>query len=194
MQRRIERQIRAQKKLKNAYEKSGLTEDARAASIKLRRLNTKYRDFSKAAGLPEQWERAKVTYADDKSIKAAQELKLRREAEEPIRQAIKNGEYPLTINPEKQARHMMGTAIKGRSMVTVPSEELQEIINAKAGSGQIKFQKGTYIWKNQEIVDAGRKIGYTVNDKGDIIETNSLKIHYSKTGVHAVPFSGRWRK
>lgn len=62
MQRRIERQIRAQKKLKNAYEKSGLTEDARSASIKLRRLNTKYYDFSKAAGLPEQPERMKVLY------------------------------------------------------------------------------------------------------------------------------------
>ena len=62
MQRRIERQIMAQKKLKNAYEKSGLTEDARSASIKLRRLNTKYHDFSKAAGLPEQRERMKVLY------------------------------------------------------------------------------------------------------------------------------------
>ncbi len=71
MQRRIERQVRAQKKLKNAYEKSGLTEDARAASVKLRRLNTKYRDFSKAAGLPEQPERTKVLHTDAKSAAAA---------------------------------------------------------------------------------------------------------------------------
>ena len=62
MQRRIERQIRAQKKLKNAYEKSGLAEEAQAASIKLRRLNTKYKAFSEAAGLPEQRERTKVLY------------------------------------------------------------------------------------------------------------------------------------
>lgn len=60
MQRRIERQIRAQKKLKNAYEKSGLAEEAQAASIKLRRLNAKYKAFSEAAGLPEQRERTKV--------------------------------------------------------------------------------------------------------------------------------------
>lgn len=60
MQRRIERQIRAQKKLKNAYEKSGLTEEAQAANIKLRRLNAKYKAFSEAAGLPEQRERTKV--------------------------------------------------------------------------------------------------------------------------------------
>ena len=62
MQRRIERQIRAQKRLKNAYEKSGLTEEAQSANIKLRRLNTKYKAFSKAAGLPEQRERTKVLH------------------------------------------------------------------------------------------------------------------------------------
>lgn len=194
MQRRVERQIIAQKKLKNAYKAAGLTDDATAANIRLRRLNAKYREFSKAAGLPEQPERLKVLYSDAKSEAAAQALKAKRDAEAPIRQAIKNGEYPLTVNTEKQMRHMAGTAIKGRSVITIPLEELQSIIKAKAGSGQIKFQKGTYVWKNQEIVDVGREIGYTVNDKGDILRAKSLKIHYSKTGVHVVPFSGRWKK
>lgn len=62
MQRRIERQIRAQKKLRNAYKKAGLSEEATAANIKLRRLNAEYSRFSKAAGLPEQPERTKVFY------------------------------------------------------------------------------------------------------------------------------------
>lgn len=62
MQRRIERQIRAQKKLKNAYKAAKLPEQARAANIKLRRLNGKYHDFSDAAGLTEQPERLKVLY------------------------------------------------------------------------------------------------------------------------------------
>ena len=62
MQRRIERQIRAQKKLRNAYKEAGLSEDAAAANIKLRRLNAEYSRFSKAAGLPEQPERTKVFY------------------------------------------------------------------------------------------------------------------------------------
>lgn len=60
MQRRLERQIRAQKRLKNAYKSAGLSEDATAANIKLRRLNDKYREFSREAGLPEQRERTKV--------------------------------------------------------------------------------------------------------------------------------------
>lgn len=62
MQRRIERQIRAQKKLRNAYKEAGISEDATAANIKLRRLNAEYSRFSKAAGLPEQPERTKVFY------------------------------------------------------------------------------------------------------------------------------------
>lgn len=65
MQRRIERTIRKQKRLKNAYDAAGLTEDATSANIKLRRLNAKYKEFSKAAGLPEQPERLKVLYQDD---------------------------------------------------------------------------------------------------------------------------------
>lgn len=62
MQRRIERTIRKQKRLKNAYSVAGLEEDATAANIKLRRLNAKYKAFSAAAGLPEQRERMKVLY------------------------------------------------------------------------------------------------------------------------------------
>lgn len=62
MQRRLERSIRKQKRLKNAYKASGLKDEETAAAAKLRRLNTKYHDFSKAAGLPEQPERMKVLY------------------------------------------------------------------------------------------------------------------------------------
>lgn len=62
MQRRLEREIIKQKKLKKAYKASGQKDKETAATAKLRRLNTKYHDFSKAAGLPEQPERMKVLY------------------------------------------------------------------------------------------------------------------------------------
>lgn len=65
MQRRIERTIRKVKRERDAYKAAGLKEDAQSASIRLRRLNTKYREFSEAAGLPEQQERMKVTYIDE---------------------------------------------------------------------------------------------------------------------------------
>lgn len=62
MQRSIERQIRKQKRLRDAYKAAGLKDDEITANIKLRRLNGKYKEFSKAAGLPEQKERLKVLY------------------------------------------------------------------------------------------------------------------------------------
>lgn len=76
MQRRIERTIRKQKRLKNAYEAAGFTGDATTANIKLRRLNAKYKEFSKAAGLPEQPERMRVYFTDDATLKTANALKM----------------------------------------------------------------------------------------------------------------------
>lgn len=62
MQRRVERTIRNLKREKAAYKAAGLTEKERAVNIRLRRLNAKYKAFSEAAGLPEQWERTKMQY------------------------------------------------------------------------------------------------------------------------------------
>lgn len=61
-QRRVERTIRKLKREKAAYKAAGLHEEEQAASIRLMRLNAKYKAFSKSAGLPEQKERLKVLY------------------------------------------------------------------------------------------------------------------------------------
>jgi len=95
MQRRIEATIRKQKRLKTAYEAAGLTDKATAANIRLRRLNEKYRAFSKAAGLPEQRERMKVSYVDDASTKKAAEL-LEKRAESGILKDINYHGIPVT--------------------------------------------------------------------------------------------------
>lgn len=62
MQRSIERQMRKQRRIRDAYKTAGLKDDETTTNIKLRRLNAKYKEFSKAAGLPEQKERLKVLY------------------------------------------------------------------------------------------------------------------------------------
>lgn len=69
-QRRIEREIRKEKRCQAAYKAAGLDEDAKNSRIRLQVLNRKYREFSKAAGLPEQRERARALYVDDASLKA----------------------------------------------------------------------------------------------------------------------------
>lgn len=61
-QRRLEREIRKTKRRKMAFESAGLKDDATAAGARLRILNKKYKEFSKAAGLPEQRERMRVEY------------------------------------------------------------------------------------------------------------------------------------
>ena len=61
-QRKVERTIRKLKREKTAYNAAGLTDEEQAVNIKLRRLNAKYKAFSKAAGLPLQRERTKVLY------------------------------------------------------------------------------------------------------------------------------------
>lgn len=67
MQRRVEREIRKLKREKAAYKAAGLHEDETAVSIRLRRLNSKYKAFSAAAGLPEQPERMKVLHTKPKA-------------------------------------------------------------------------------------------------------------------------------
>lgn len=77
-QRQIERTVRKLKRRKTAFEAAGLTEEAQAANIRLQRESKKYKAFSKAAGLPEQRERMKMSYVDDASkAEAAKILEMR---------------------------------------------------------------------------------------------------------------------
>lgn len=113
------------------------------------------------------------------------------EKAEQIRTDIRNGVYPLTINAEKQSRHMPGeNYVQGRSVITITLEELQELVNQFAGTGKILLNKNGE-WKKQETVDFKREIGYTINKEGAITKTSKAKLHYSKTGVHVVPYSGK---
>lgn len=61
-QRQIERTVRKLKRERAAFEAAGIENKAQSVSIRIRRLNAKYKAFSKAAGLPEQRERMNVLY------------------------------------------------------------------------------------------------------------------------------------
>ena len=209
MQRRVERQIRAQKRLKNAYKAAGLTDDATAANAKLRRLNAKYQGFSKAAGLPEQPERLKVLYGDKKSEAAARGLKTRRDAKAALKNKeniailntrITSGEISTTIRPQVQARHIEGTEeferyraqrfAKGQtpqSIMTITEQEAQKFVDGYAGTGTVVVQtQKSGALKIVEFTDADRVIGryYKNNAYHD---TKRAGIYYSKKGAHVVP-------
>lgn len=102
---------------------------------------------------------------------------------------IRAGKYNLTINLEKQARHIMGADgyIPGRSYLTIDEDELQEFVKQYAGTGTIQRTRDGR-WKNIEIVSLPVRIGCVVKDNGAVIETRQAKIHYSTTGTHVVPF------
>lgn len=212
MQRRIERTIRKQKRLKTAYEAAGLTGDATTANIKLRRLNAKYNEFSKAAGLPEQRERLKVLYGDEKSEAAAQALKAKRQSEAEqaalqnekniaiLKEKIASGEISTVIRPQVQARHIEGTMEFERykaqrisngktpqSVMTITMQEAQEFVDRCSGTGTVIIQKQKNgALKIVEFANADATIGrYYKNNAYH--KTNRAGIYYSKKGTHVVP-------
>ena len=123
------------------------------------------------------------------------EERIKLESSSPIRKEIQleGTTFPLKVNLEKQARHMAGdkSYIPGRSVITLPMEKIQELVYEKAGSGTIARMNAEQI---QEILDFEIEVGYTVNRKGEAAKTSFVKIHYSKTGVHVVPYSGKKEK
>ena len=125
----------------------------------------------------------------------ANEERIKLESSSPIRKEIQLGgtTFPLRVNPEKQARHMAGdkSYIPGRSVIILPMEKIQDLVYEKAGSGTIARMNAEQI---QEILDFEIEVGYTVNRKGEAAKTSFVKIHYSKTGVHVVPYSGKKEK
>ena len=209
MQRRVERQIIAQKRLKSVYKSAGLTDDATAANIKLRRLNAKYREFSKAAGLPEQPERLKVLYSDAKSEAAARALKVRRDAEAALQNKentailnakITSGEISTQIRPQVQARHIEGTAeferyrlqrlAKGQtpqSILTITAQEAQTLVDGYAGTGTVTIKnRNDGSLEIKEYTDTDQVIGrYYADNK--YWDTKRIIIFYSKKGIHVVP-------
>lgn len=214
MQRSIERQIRKQKRLRNAYKAAGLKDDETAANIKLRRLNAKYKEFSKAAGLPEQSERLKVLYGDTKSTAAAQALKAQRQAEAAqaalqnekniaiLKEKIANGDISTAIRPQVQASHIEGTVEFERykaqrlangqtpqSIMTITMQEAQKFVDSHVGTGTVvvQTQKSGAV-KIIEYTNADRVIGRYYKDNA-YHNTKRGGIYYSKKGTHVVPTS-----
>ena len=212
MQRRIERQIRKQKRLVNAYKAAGLEEDATAANVKLLRLQTKYKEFSKAAGLPEQTERMEISYTDQKSEEAAIKLGAKRleEAERAelqnqeniaiLKSKIESGEISTTIRQQVQARHIEGTAqfeqYKSRriaegktpqSILTVTAQEAQRLVDKCACTGNVtvKVKKDGSV-EIKEYTNADVAVGKYYAENA-YHETKRMIIFYSKKGTHIVP-------
>ncbi|MGP1432618.1 MAG: polymorphic toxin type 50 domain-containing protein [Treponema sp.] len=98
--------------------------------------------------------------------------------------------YGTTVNKHKQNRHIFGskTVKADGSYFKNDLETLQTIIDEKAGKGVISLTKRNLI----EIIQDDRLKGFDIDPKtSEARETCKAKIHYSKTGIHLVPYTSR---
>lgn len=98
--------------------------------------------------------------------------------------------YGTTVNKHKQNRHIFDskTLKKDGSYFKNDMEALQTIIDEKAGKGVISLTKRNLT----EIIQDNRLKGFDIDPKtGEARETCKAKIHYSKTGIHLVPYTSR---
>lgn len=123
-----------------------------------------------------EWKNLKAQYSDALGITT----------EERAKKYISN--VNKTINEGKQDKHIRGSNnyIPGRSYLTISTEEAQNLINKYAGTGNLEFSDNGK-WNKREVITTNNIIGI-VKNKTEEIPTNCFKIHYSKNGVHIVPY------
>ncbi len=110
-----------------------------------------------------------------------------------IKEKALAGEIKLTVNKNKQARHDKSSTLyqEGKSYMTISMDEIQEIVNKYAGTGNTWYT-GSGEWVKKEVIILPKEIGVNVDREiGEENPTCRLTIHYSKTGVHVVPAKNR---
>lgn len=76
--------------------------------------------------------------------------------------------------------------VKGntKSYFIIDKKELEDFVKEKIGTGDVKkLDNGSY----REVLTFNKKIGVVTNLDGKKEEVYQIKVHYSKTGYHAVP-------
>ena len=116
----------------------------------------------------------------DKNNENENSVKERQTEQNPFSKKTKE---ELKIFKGKQDKHIRGTNnfMEGKSEITIPIDELQELVYKKFGKGQVAS-------KDRERIDFGKIIGVFVDkDTKERYETSIGLIHYSKVGTHVVP-------
>ena len=111
--------------------------------------------------------------------------------DKPYRDYMQSDPILRTINPEHYARHdkNSGGYIDGRSYLTISQDEAQALVDQYAGKGYLPENPKYTSGLPKETVVTDHIIGVSVNpETGEETPTNAFKIHYSKSGVHIVPF------
>lgn len=188
-QRKLETAVRYQKDIAVAAKAAGDMIARREAQSNINRINAEYDKISKAAGLIPRHDRMSV--AGFRRVKTVDQLKKQPKYDiiTTTRNLIRSSAVVKTINPEKQNRHILGTAeyTAGRSYIYGELNDAQTLVNNHHGTGTPMFDKNGN-WKNKEVIKVGADIGVNVDVRSRTQQaTNRFVIHYSKTGTHIVP-------
>lgn len=214
-QRKLETQMRAQRQEIKLNAEGGADADyVTALKAKYTSTRAEYAKICKEFDLRPQPERVTIDNIGDirkyKGIKKTSEVD---NLLQKIRDAAANGDNPddILTNDEKsailksflsdgklskklsrqqQARHIETTKGDGKSYFTISFNELQDIVNKKAGTGKVHIiynpQMNDLAIKETIILDT--ECGVCVDNISKIEEkTNNATIHYGKKSSHIVP-------
>lgn len=187
-QRELEREIRKYKRYVagtqdpdtvKAYRKKLREKQSELKSLIDENSEILRRDYSREKSNP-------LTDKDKDDIIKAEEIR------KLLRNKIESGELPLTINPEKQMRHILPSGVSEmpdrRSHLIISFQEAQEEIIKRHLTGNIHVRISQSGIQFKETIESDRYIAFDARSK---TISNRATIHYSKTGTHLVPAKRR---
>jgi hypothetical protein len=216
-QRALERSIRDSKEKLHIANKLGDKDLIDKYKSKIRTQQGAMRDFLKDKPfLHRDYAREKHykgPYTDaKKEVKVRKELEKlekhrteQKEMRERFTNATKDGIIKAEINEQKQANHIKGTNEWRRrletelangnqvepSYLTISMDEAAELIKRYSGTGKFLYKEDPDYIPKKEIIKHSHKIGMYIDQRtGEMLETDSFRIHYRKTGAHIVPTYG----
>lgn len=196
-QRQLETRMRAERQKIKLLQDGGADEtDIMLARAKYRGTSQEYTSFSKAMDLPQQRQRVTVDGLGNIGRGKYKTGLTLQESRRKLKEKIESGEITLALNPEKQNPHIYGSTdydeSNNKSYFTISLEQLQEIINSKYATGDVKIKKSGQI---KEILTLEDDIGVCIDVDGSVIgNTNCITIHYSKKRTHIVPAERKEQK
>lgn len=178
-QRYLERKIR---KFKRLAEGTLEPETARDYSRKLWQAQKELREFigEHEDVLKRDSSREKVYGGEDLTNERNRRI---------LKEKIAKGDITLTLNPEKQNPHILGSdeynPSNNKSYFDIAVEELQQIVDENHATGEIRIKSNGQI---KEVIVFENECGTVIDKNGEFIErTNRATIHYSKKRTHIVP-------
>lgn len=109
----------------------------------------------------------------------------------PVMKAIERGEVSLHVK-NRQLQHIKNSDSYAEGKSFFDSDiDVGTMIKDLAGTGTALYVKGEGSpWNHKERVQSSQEVGYYKNNYGrEEGRTDSMIIHYSKKGTHAVPAS-----